>query len=53
METKLVLELLKIAIVIGAPTLMKLIEELNKDKVTLEDIQRLQFIVKKPESYFK
>lgn len=53
MDTILVLEILKIAVVNGIPAVQSAIQAFHKDNITIADIKEIQALVKKPESYFK
>lgn len=53
MDTIVILEILKIAVVNGIPAVQSAIEACHKDKITIADIKAIQALVKKPEEYFK
>lgn len=53
METVVILEVLKIAAEVGIPTVTNIIKDMKKENITMEDVNQLKQLVKKPEDYFK
>lgn len=53
MEVAVIVELLKIAAVNGAPVVLAAIEASKKEEITLKDVEQIRELVKKPETYFK
>jgi len=53
MNAAVALKLLELCLIYGVPAVQTVLNNWNKDEITLEDVEAIGSLVKKPEEYFK
>jgi len=53
MNAAVALKLMELCLVYGVPAIHTVIKNWNKEEITLEDVEAIGSLVKKPEEYFK